>query len=147
VHGIVNKFKLLSDFGLSTLEIDRILLSDLVYNTTDIDGSSLHNFLDFSDLAEIKSLSYDRTIIFSLMDLRVLIKNNAEIILNRCELLVGHFDTSIGEKINFVLFKNFTKHFSRVIKESSLNLCSVLINHFNFEELSAVSSSFNVTSF
>ena len=77
------------NFGFSTLEVDGSSVSNLAYNTTDIDGSNLDDIVDVSDLDKIERLSGNGTIIFSLMDLGVLIEDNAEIILDGTELLVG----------------------------------------------------------
>ena len=145
IHGIIQKLNVLSDFGLSTLKIDLFFFSNLVYNTAAINGFHLDNFLNVLDLAEIKSLSSNGAIIFSLMDKWILFENNTEIISNWREFFVSHFDVTVWEKINFVLFKDFSEHFGWVVEESSFDLCSVLIHQFNLEEMSTVSGSFDIT--
>ncbi len=63
-----------------------------------------------------------------LLDIRLILEDDTEVIFQRTELLVCHLDHSVGEKINLVLFEKWMVLLGRVVEESSFDLGSIIVN-------------------
>lgn len=53
---------------------------------------------------------------------RVLVKDDAVIVLNACVLLVGHLDLAVGESVDLIFEQKVVVVVSLVVEKCSLNL-------------------------
>ena len=72
-------------------------------------------------------------VIVYLLDLRILVKDNAVIIFNTREFLIGNPDLSLTKQVDLILFQNLVILISLIIEESSLNLSPLRVNEFDSE--------------
>lgn len=72
-------------------------------------------------------------IVFYLLDFRILVKDNAVIIFDASEFLIGNPDLSLTKQVDLVLFQNLVILISLIIEESSLNLSPLRVNELNSE--------------
>lgn len=98
----------------------------------------MDDVLDSFDLCEVKGLLSDGSVILDLHDLSVLLENNTEVILDRCEALICHFDYSIREEVHHVLVNLRFELVRSLIEEGALDLRAIHVYQLNFEERSTV---------
>jgi len=135
----IKQSHMLSVFSLTTLKINRFSLADFLYNTGNVNSFSLYNFADLLNLSEIECLLCNGSIIFDDLNLGFFLKNDLEIILNWSISLVGHLDSCIWDPVDFILLEAWFEYISWLVKESSLNLCSIHITKFNLHQLTTIS--------
>ena len=78
-------------------------IDECIFSFPQVEGVHLDDVLDGFDLSEVESLRSDGSIVLNFDNLGIFLENNAEVVFNRCEALVGHFDHSVREKIHHVL--------------------------------------------
>ena len=94
----------------------------------------MNDVLDCFDLSEVKGLLCDGSVILNLYNLSVLLENNTEVILDRCEALVCHFDNSVREEVHHVLVNLRLELVCSLIEEGALDLRAIHVYQLNFEE-------------
>ena len=111
--------------GRTTFQLLLPHLAAVVRDTYEIDGLHLHavrHRADLVDVEKVESLRLNRLIILNQGDLRIVIENDAVVVLDGGEFLVGEFYIPIGKQIDRVFLQKVKEPIHCIIEKGSLDL-------------------------
>jgi len=111
-----------------------------INNDTDsINNHIGHQLLDLLYVSEREPHLVDLIIVFAILDLRILVESNAEVILYRCVLLVSHFDLAATKNVNTVLLQLFKPSNCYFIKHGRLDHSAFSVDKVEIEDMAFTS--------
>lgn len=98
----------------------------------------MDNLLNVPDVCEVEGLRCDGAIVVDLLDLGILLEDDAKVVFDRCEAFVGHFDHSVGEKVDHIFLYLQIELVRCFVKESALDLGAVHVDELDLEQAASV---------
>jgi len=116
-------------------------LSNLDYDTNNVNSLLLDHFLNLFESNKREALFFYLTILLGLSDIRILVERQTVVVLDGSELFVGQLNLPVGEQEHLVLSDHGPVLPGRLLTEKGrLNLRAILVDHLDVHQgpLSAI---------